>query len=186
MLTIRSATTDDAERLLAIYDFYVRHTAITFETVTPTLGEFRARMEKTLRRYPYFVIEEDGVIQGYAYAGAFGGRAAYDWCCEMSIYLDRGAQRRGMGRMLYEAMEDALRRMGIVKLYACIAYPEESDETLSTNSADFHAHLGYETVGVFRRCGYKFGRWYNMIWMEKCIGEYRDIQPPVIPYPELP
>lgn len=85
-----------------------------------------------------------------------------------------------MGRRLYEALEEKLRKMGILNLYACIAYPETEDEYLTTNSADFHAHLGYTKVGKFQKCGYKFGRWYNMIWMEKLIGEHKNQQAPVL------
>lgn len=90
----------------------------------------------------------------------------------MTIYLDHNVQKHGMGRMLYEAMEQMLKKMGILNLYACIGYPDEDDEYLTTNSADFHAHLGYTKVGTFHKCGYKFGRWYHMIWMEKIIGEH--------------
>lgn len=178
-LEIRTAGTQDAAALLEIYSYYVLHTAISFEWEVPSLEEFTRRIERTTQRYPYLVIEEDGVIQGYAYAGAFVGRAAYDWCCEMTIYLAHGARRRGLGRMLYEAMEQALKGMGILNLYACIGYPEQEDEYLTRNSADFHAHLGYALAGRFQKCGYKFGRWYDMIWMEKIIGEHTPAQPPV-------
>lgn len=174
MIEIRSAKTEDAERLLEIYDYYVRNTAITFEYETPSLNEFRNRMEYTLNQYPYLVIVRDEIIEGYAYAGPFKNRAAYDWSCEISIYLDRCARKCGLGRLLSEALEEELTKMGIVNVYGCIAYPEKDDEYLTTNSADFHAHLGYKTAGVFRQCAYKFGRWYNMIWMEKTIGEHID------------
>jgi phosphoglycolate phosphatase-like HAD superfamily hydrolase len=73
---------------------------------------------------------------------------------------------------LYEALEKEMKERGYLNLYACIAYPEVEDEYLTKNSAKFHAHLGYELVGKFHKCGYKFGRWYNMIWMEKIIGEH--------------
>ena len=78
---IRSATKNDAERLLEIYAYYVENTAISFEYETPDLSEFRSRIEDTLKKYPYLVLEADGVIKGYAYAGVFKGRAAYDHCC---------------------------------------------------------------------------------------------------------
>lgn len=177
MITVRNAMIEDAERTLEIYSYYVQNTAISFEYETPALDEWKARMARTMSRYPYLVIEEDGVIQGYSYAGAFVGRAAYNWSCEMTIYLDHNVQKHGMGRMLYEAMEQALKKMGILNLYACIGYPDEADEYLTTNSADFHAHLGYTKVGTFHKCGYKFGRWYHMIWMEKIIGEHGENQP---------
>ena len=76
--------------------------------------------------------------------------------------------------MLYEALEERLAKMGIINLYACIADPVEEDEYLTSNSTDFHSHMGYKTVGVFRNCGRKFDRWYTMIWMEKLIGEHAD------------
>ena len=174
VISIRNAAVSDAERLLEIYDYYVNNTAITFEYVTPSPVEFRGRIEKTMQHYPYLVIEKDGRIAGYAYAGPFKSRAAYDWSCEMSIYLDRNSKKCGLGRMLYEALEAELRKMGILNLYACISYPETEDEYLTTNSAGFHAHLGYKTAGRFHKCGYKFGRWYDMIWMEKIIGKHED------------
>lgn len=185
MVTVRNAALEDAGRILEIYDYYVKNTAITFEYETPSLEEFKGRMEKTMRAYPYLVVLQDGRIEGYAYAGAFVGRAAYDWSCETTIYLDRHARKCGMGRTIYEALEKALRDMGILNLYACIGYPECEDEYLTANSADFHAHLGYVKVGEFHKCGYKFGRWYNMIWMEKTIGEHQAEQSPIIRYPDL-
>lgn len=185
VITIRNATLDDAEAILKIYDYYVQNTAITFEYETPAVSEFRQRMINVMKRYPYLVILRDGVISGYAYARPFVGRAAYDWSVEMTIYLDHKTQKCGMGRRLYEAMENALRKMGILNLYACIGYPVKEDEYLTTNSADFHRHLGYETVGRFHKCGYKFGRWYDMIWMEKIIGRHLDVQKAVVSYGNL-
>lgn len=172
-ITVRSAVPDDAEKLLEIYRYYVENTAITFEYETPSPAEFRARMDSIQTRYPYLVIEQDGTLRGYAYAGVFKDRAAYDWCCELTIYLEHGAQKQGLGRTLYEALENALRDMGMLNLYACIGYPRREDEYLTRNSAEFHAHLGFQTVGTFHQCGYKFGRWYDMIWMEKMIGEHK-------------
>ena len=185
MFEVRDAMLEDAERLLEIYDYYVKNTAITFEYDTPSITEFQERMKNTMRRYPYFVILQNGRIEGYAYAGPFVGRAAYDWSCELSIYLDHDARKCGMGRRLYEALEKSLYDMGVTNLYACIGYPEHDDEYLTTNSADFHKHLGFERAGIFHKCGYKFGRWYDMIWMEKIIREHQEDQSPIISYPEL-
>ena len=84
-VTVRSARLEDAGRILEIYEYYVLHTAITFEYDVPTPEEFRSRMQRTMMRYPYLVAEKDGVIMGYAYAGAFVGRAAYDWSCVQSF-----------------------------------------------------------------------------------------------------
>ena len=172
MLKIRNAVPDDAARLREIYAFYVTNTAVSFEYEVPSLDEFRRRITDTLEKYPYLVLEEDMVIQGYAYAGVFKARAAYDRSCEVTVYLDPAAKGRGFGRRLYEALEKALKARGILNLYACIGDPMTEDEYLTKNSERFHQHLGYRKVGEFHRCGYKFGRWYNMIWMEKIIGEH--------------
>ncbi len=172
-MIIRSAEAGDAERLLEIYSYYIENTAITFEYDVPSAEAFRARIERTLQKYPYLVLEEEGTILGYAYAGTFKDRAAYSRSCEVSIYLDRRAAGRGFGRRLYEALEGALKERGILNMYACIGVPVEEDEYLTRNSEQFHRHLGFEKIGEFHQCGYKFGRWYNMVWMEKIIGEHR-------------
>ena len=172
IMMIRSAKEEDAGRLAEIYAYYVKNTAISFEYDAPAPEEFRKRIRHTLEKYPYLVVEEDGIIRGYAYAGVFKNRAAYDRSCEVSIYLDRDAKGKGYGRALYEALEEALKNMGITNLYACITDPVKEDEYLTRNSEQFHQHLGYTKVGDFHKCGYKFGRWYNMIWMEKIISEH--------------
>ena len=171
-IIIRSATVEDAEAILNIYAYYVEKTAITFEYDVPTLEEMKRRIGKTLEKYPYLVILRDDKIQGYAYAGPFKERAAYDWSVETTIYLAHDAVKRGLGKKLYFALEEALKEMGILNLYACIGYPIEEDQYLTKNSAEFHEHLGYTTVGRFHKCGYKFNRWYDMIWMEKIIGSH--------------
>ena len=91
------------------------------------------------------------------------GRAAYDWSAELTIYLAPKKRKQGIGKKLYKALEEALAESGIQNLYACIGYPEVPDEYLTKNSAEFHEHLGYTKAGQFHKCGYKFGRWYDMI-----------------------
>ncbi len=174
MIRIRSAESADAAALLKIYGWYVEQTAITFEYEVPSEAEFRGRIEQTLEHFPYLVLEEDGVICGYAYASAFHSRAAYSRCVELSIYLDHEKRRKGYGRALYEALEGDLKIRGFLNLYACIADPIREDEYLNSDSEHFHARLGFVKNGEFHSCGYKFGRWYNMIWMEKLIGEHEN------------
>ena len=88
---------------------------------------------------------------------------------ETTIYIRKDRQKTGVGKKLYEALEKVLHAQNICNLYACIGYPEIEDEYLTKNSAQFHAHLGYRMVGEFYHCGYKFDRWYNMVWMEKLL-----------------
>lgn len=183
--SIRAATPDDAGELLAIYTPYVTNTAISFECEAPGLSEFQKRIENTLKRYPYLLAERDGEILGYAYTGPFVGRAAYAWAAETTIYLKEGKKKMGIGRALYEALEKVSRAQNILNLNACIGYPEAEDEYLTGNSVQFHGHMGYRMVGEFYKCGYKFGRWYNMVWMEKILGEHGERPEEVIPFPAL-
>ena len=173
-IVLRDAVLADAPRLLEIYAYYVERTAISFEHEVPTLAAFKGRMRAKMAAYPYLAAMREGRILGYAYAGPFIGRAAYRHSCELTIYLDPAVRGGGIGRMLYEELEARLRAMGIRNLYACIGWPETEDEYLTRNSAEFHAHLGFAKVGEFHRCGFKFGRYYSMIWMEKLIGDGAD------------
>ena len=182
---IRTVRPSDAEELVNIYAPYVEHTAISFEYEVPTPDEFRGRIERTLKKYPYLAAEENGRILGYAYAGPFVGRAAYNWSAEMSIYVRRDAKGQGVGGRLYGAMEEILKEMNILNLNACIGYPETEDEYLTRNSVEFHAHMGYQWVGRFHNSGYKFGRWYDMVWMEKLIGTHTGNPAPVKAFPEV-
>ena len=184
-ISVRTARTEDAGELLAIYAPYVEKTAITFEYEVPSLAEFTERIRHTLQKYPYFVAEADGQIVGYAYAGAFKERAAYDWAVETTVYVKEDCHKMGVGKLLYEALEHALALQNIVNLNACIGYPPQEDEYLTANSAQFHEHLGYRLVGTFHRCGYKFRRWYDMIWMEKEIGSHVSDQPPIKCFGEI-
>ena len=104
----------------------------------------------------------DGEIAGYVYAGRFRTRAAYDWSVETSIYLDTKYQRLGLGRTLYERLEEILRKQNVTNLYAALADPTEEDEYLTRNSERFHEAMGYKTVARYKNCGSKFGRWYNL------------------------
>ena len=177
---VRVATPDDAPALLALYAPYVRDTAITFEYEVPSVEEFRARIEGVLARYPYLVAERDGAPVGYAYAGPFKERAAYDWAVETSLYVARGLTRTGVGGALHAALESCLRAQGILNMEACIAVPSRPDHYLTRNSVEFHEHLGYRMVGEFKKCGCKFGRWYDMAWMELEIGHHgENSQPPM-------
>lgn len=170
--TIRTARPEDAPQLFEIYTPYVTDTAITFEYEVPTVEDFEQRIQETLKKYPYIVAEHEGEILGYAYASAFKNRAAYDWSVETSIYVRLGIHRQGIGRALYDELERLLRLQNVKNVNACIAYADPEDEHLSNDSERFHEKLGYTLVGRFHKCGYKYETWYDMIWMEKWIGEH--------------
>ena len=177
-MNIRIATSDDAKELLNIYKYYVENTAITFEYDVPSIEEFSERIKNTLKKYPYLIAENEDGIYGYAYASAFKSRQAYDWAVETSIYVKNGGSRHGVGTLLYEELEKYLKLQNIINVNACIAYPNEKSE-------EFHKKFGYKTIAHFTKCGYKFGKWHDMIWMEKFIGEHTDTPKSVVPFSEL-
>ncbi len=167
---IRIATVKDAEEILNIYSYYVLNTAISFEYEVPTLNEFKTRIKNTLENYPHYVAIINDKIVGYAYAGPFVGREAYKYSTELTIYIDKDYKKMGIGKLLYQKIEKYLKQKGIRNLYACIGTPtDKADEYLDFNSLEFHKHLGFKQVGEFHKCGYKFNRWYNMVWLEKII-----------------
>lgn len=184
-IKIRTATVDDARKLLDIYRYYVEGTAVTFEYNVPTVKEFSDRILNTLKKYPYLAAEIDGEVLGYAYGGSFHEREAYKRCAETSIYVRHDARRSGIGRALYGVLENILREMGVLNLYACIGFPENEDKYLTYDSAEFHKRLGFSVIGEFHKCGFKFGNWYNMIWAEKMIGDHTCEPKSMILFPEL-
>jgi len=178
-MEIEKVTTQDVNELLQIYGPYVSNTAVSFEYEIPSPEEFGNRINSISEKYPYIKAVENGKIIGYAYATAFKGRAAYDWSVETTIYLRDDVRGRGVGRTLYTELENRLREMGVLNLNACIAYTECEDEHLTNASMHFHEKMGYSLVGTFHKSGYKFNTWYDMIWMEKMIGEHTQSQLPV-------
>lgn len=157
---IRIATEADIPAILSIYGPYVLTSTATFEYDVPTQEDFLARFRTITRQHPWLVWEENGQILGYTYASAPFSRAAYSWCAEPSIYLHPDAIGKGIGKKLYCALEQILLAQGYQVLYAHI-----TSENL--HSVAFHQHFGYSTSMVLHNCGFKFGRWLGLVWMEK-------------------
>ena len=185
-MKIRTAKPEDAGAILKIYAPYIENTAISFEYEVPSEEEFRSRVEDILKKHPYLVAEEDGEITGYAYASPFKARAAYRHSAEVSIYISLGNHGRGLGPMLYEELEKRLIRQNVYVAYACITETDrEDDDHLTDESIRFHTKMGYHLVGKHKECGYKFGRWYNMIWMEKELAAKPEHPKDFIPFEEI-
>ena len=164
-MSIRPATVQDVPQILEIYAPYIENTAISFEYTVPGLEEFTQRFLKITARFPWLVWEEDGVILGYAYGSLPFERAAYRWCASASIYLCREACGRGIGKKLYAVLEQMLSSQGYRKVYAVITTANES-------SVAFHRAVGYRHTATMPDCGYKFGKWYGTIWMEKDLNAW--------------
>jgi phosphinothricin acetyltransferase len=166
---IRDASIEDAKRLVEIYSYYVLNTAVSFEYEVPSAEEFKDRIKKINEKYPYMVSIKDNRIVGYVYASAYSVRSAYDWTVATSIYIDRDYRRQGIGRMLYKELEERLKAQGIVNILAGAAFCEQEDEYLSHDSYKFHLKEGYSKVAHMKGVGKKFGRWYDLLWLQKKI-----------------
>lgn len=175
---LRMANVEDAKELLAIYAPYVEETSISFEYVVPSVEEFKKRIENTLKNYPYIVAETDGKILGYAYASRFKERAAYTWGVETSIYVKRDNRQGGIGRILYETLEEILMKQNVLNINACITYP-------NPDSIAFHERMGFKKTAHFHKCGYKLGEWHDMIWMEKFVGKHSEDPMDLLPINEV-
>lgn len=185
-VTIRLAEPADAEPLLAIYAYYVKNTAVSFEYEVPSVTEFSERIRGTLVNYPYLVAEREGKAVGYIYAGRFAARAAYDWSAETSIYIAKDCHRLGIGRLLYEKLEQILAVQHVTNVYAGVADPaDENDAYLTRASEHFHEAIGYKTIARFSNCGNKFGQWYNLLYMEKMIAKHHCPPEAFIPFSQL-
>ncbi len=177
MVKLRIAKKEDGAALAAIYGYYVENTAITFEYVAPSADEFGERIAHKLEKYPYIAAEENGRAVGYAYADMYRERAAFEWSCELSVYVDKNETGKGIGKLLYSALVEILRLQGFVSVVASITYPNGPSVAL-------HEKMGFSHLGTMHDIGFKFGRWLDLMWFEKRISDI-DTPAPIIPFPEL-
>jgi L-amino acid N-acyltransferase YncA len=161
---IRLATKSDAPACLRIYAPVVEQTTTSFEFEAPSVEEMERRIADTLVQYPWLVLEEADEVQGYAYGSLHRKRSGYQWSVEVSVYVAAEARGRGVGRRLYTALFDLLRRQGYVTAFAGIALPNEA-------SVGLHEALGFVPIGVFRHIGFKLGRWVDVGWWQLPLQE---------------
>ncbi len=169
---IRLATERDTEQIAIIYAPNVTDTIISFELETPSADEMSRRIEVTLECYPWLVCERQGRVLGYAYAGAHGSRAAYQWSVNVSVYVHEDARRMGVGRALYASLVAGLDLQGFYNAYAGATLPNPA-------SVGLHEAVGFRPVGVYRGVGYKLGAWHDVLWWHLPIRErVADPDPP--------
>ncbi|WP_165062690.1 GNAT family N-acetyltransferase [Adlercreutzia sp. ZJ154] len=181
-MEIRIATIEDAETIREIYMPYVLNTAVSFECEVPSIDEFQNRIRNTLIEYPYLVAVENDTIVGYAYASSFHSREAYKHSAELSVYVKQDCRGQGIGSSLYLKLEELLIKQNICTVHACIASPDGKDEHLTDASEKFHKKMGFEIVGRHSLVGYKFRKWYSIVWMDKVISERLDNPIAFIPF----
>ena len=192
-MAVRDATAADAAACAAIYAPYVTGTAVTFETEPPTPAEMADRIAAAQRSHAWLVLDDrrDGTaadegpadgsaddgragVIGFAFAGPHKARPAYRWAAEVSVYLDADRTGRGGGRALYTALLDRLTARGYRTITAGMTLPNPA-------SAGLHRAMGFESVGVYRRIGYKLGAWHDIALLQRHL-DGPDVGQPVEPH----
>lgn len=177
-MSIRFATIEDAAACSAIYRPFVDGSAVSFEMVAPGTDKVSKRIENRWPSHPWIVAEEEGVVLGYAYAGAYRERKAYQWAVEVSVYLAPEARGKGLGRRLYEVLLEILTRQGFTKAYGVVTLPNPA-------SAALHEAVGFKPFAVYRDIGFKNGAWHDVGWWECDLAEKLAIQPEPVLLTEL-
>lgn len=178
MTILRLASPADAEGILSIYAPYIENTSFTFETEVPSVPEFAKRIKDYLENWPWLVYETDGQIAGYAYAGRYRERIAYQWCVESSVYINDNFQQHGIAGKLYSTLFDILKKQGFRTVYAVINLPNDK-------SVKLHEKCGFHYFATYEKVGYKLGKWKNVGWWQLSINEYTDEPQPPIKFSQL-
>lgn len=165
---IRMASLEDAPAIQAIYKPYILNTAITFEYEPISVEAFQQRMASVLNQFPWLVYEEAGSIVGYAYCSLFKERAAFDWDCECSVYIEESQHRKGIATALYEKLFELVHLQGYYNIYALINASHQS-------SISLHKKFGFTEMGIYEKTGYKLGQWWDLMVMVKRIRSFDEI-----------
>ena len=165
-VTLRDGSPGDAAAIAAIYAEHVLHGTASFELTPPGVDEIRRRMTVlTGEGYPWILACDDAGIAGYAYAGPYRPRPAYRYTVEDSVYLAPRAQRRGIGSTLLQALIDRCAARGHRQMIAVIG------DSANAASIALHARAGFTAAGRLAQVGWKFGRWLDVVLMQRALGD---------------
>jgi L-amino acid N-acyltransferase YncA len=171
-LLIRPSTADDVPAIAAAYAWNVRHGTGTFELEAPSEAEMARRREDVLGKgLPWLVAERDGRVLGYAYANQFRPRPAYRFCLEDSIYLAPQAHGQGVGKLLLAELIARCEAHGARQMLAVIG------DSANAGSIGVHRACGFEPAGVLKSAGWKFGRWLDVVLMQRTLGQGDSVAP---------
>lgn len=161
-MNIRPVEEKDIERCLEIYNYYIENTTITFEETPLTLSAFSDRIKGITKNYPFLVAEEDKTVVGYAYFDVFNARSAYRHTADLSVYLDKNCLSKGVGSLLYKALENEAVKYGINNIVSLITSENKK-------SVAFHKRNGFFFKGELTDVGVKFGRALSVLFYQKSI-----------------
>jgi L-amino acid N-acyltransferase YncA len=171
-ISIRAARESDIPAITAIYTDAVKYGTASFELEPPDEAEMARRQSALLAKgFPYLVAERSGVVAGYAYAGPYRDRHAYDWCVEDSIYIAPAFYRQGIGRLLLMQLIAQSEARGFRQMLGVIG------DSANTASVAVHAACGFRLIGNFQSIGFKHGRWLDTVLMQRALGS-GDTSPP--------
>lgn len=163
--TLRPSTPDDVPAITAIYGWNVKNGTGTFELDAPDQAEMARRREDVLAKgLPWLVAERGGQVLGYAYANHFRPRKAYRFCLEDSIYMADGTRGQGIGKLLLAELISQCEARGARQMLAVIG------DSNNVGSIGVHKALGFEQTGIIKSAGWKFGRWLDVVLMQRALG----------------
>ncbi|HEY2211327.1 MAG TPA: GNAT family N-acetyltransferase [Bradyrhizobium sp.] len=163
---IRAASAADLPFITKIYEHAVRHGTATFELIPPDLAEMTRRFEVLMEGgFPYLVAVLEGDVVGYAYAGAYRPRPAYQFTVENSVYLQPAIHRRGIGIQLLQRLIAESEQRGFRQMIAVIG------DSANAGSIGVHTRCGFQMIGTHPDVGFKFGRWLDTVMMQRALGE---------------
>jgi L-amino acid N-acyltransferase YncA len=171
-VSLRTATSADIAAITRIYADAVAHGTASFELEPPDVAEMARRQQALVtRNFPYIVAERDGAVVGYAYAGPYRDRRAYDWCVEDSLYIAPELHRQGIGRLLLTRLIAESEARGFRQMIGVVG------DSANTASIAVHAAVGFRLIGNFQSIGFKHGRWLDTVLMQRALGS-GDALPP--------
>jgi len=171
-VSIRTATSADIPAITRIYAHAVTHGTASFELEPPDQAEMARRQQALLaRNFPYIVADLADAVVGYAYAGPYRDRRAYDWCVEDSLYIAPEFHRRGIGRLLLTRLIAESEALGFRQMIGVVG------DSANTASIAVHAAVGFRLIGNFQSIGFKHGRWLDTVLMQRALGS-GDTLPP--------
>jgi phosphinothricin acetyltransferase len=162
-MMIRPVKPADAPAICGIYNYYVVNTAVSFEEAPVSPAEMEGRIRAVTAKYPWFVWEEAGEVLAYAYVNTWRDRAAYRYSAELSIYVSRGHEGRGLGGKLMAHLLEAVKKTEIRVLVSGITIPNE-------RSIALHEKFGFQKIARFQKIGFKLDTWLDVGYWELIVG----------------